>query len=1408
MVAAVLGGLLVAPSGALAAPALDVTLKGSYSELQILEDFGLAGTYRLRFGDGGPGVGETADIPARASRAEVESALNSISNISQGGGSVSVRGGGLSSEGLNVLYGVSFDGGPLEGKDVPVLEVLDGMIASPYPGPVRVRTVQRAGMRRDDAGIQYVATVRNLARSVPAVGDEVFCNGIEAASGPSKNWGPGVPGDPTHPSYAFEWRRNGVVIAGAVAQSYTTTSDDAGKVLQCLVTGTNATSGAAYASMPGMVVDPQPATPPPAPSDRINAGSRPAVLDTDGASRTGTETGVCHPPANWSGVTEPYAFQWLRNGQEIAGATTNTYVPQGGVGEPDQNKVLQCRVIGSNAGGALVGISNNSVVGTVASQVILPVAQNPSVEFANTTSSPVTLEIELPEGRGAAVLNIYNPDNPQNPPVGWACSSTFATASDPAKVTCTRSDALAPGQQFPPVAVGVGLSDDMPNVVGVRATVSGGGDPDGGVEVDEFDFSQPSLGFGLIPESMETNLFDEDGGEYTRAGGHPWAAYAQIHLNHRRTRNGEPLGRLIAVERAKQLLTDTPPGLVGNPLAPLVVCDDAKKTLKPAGTPGGCPLESIVGEVRLGGAFGNPAAGGGWGLQPLYAIEAERGVAAQFALGINDSKGIYVLNARLRPEDGYAVSIDSAPIVEVPPLDALGATLCSYGANTVPAGLSRLLAGCKQPGEAGAFEKPLFTNPTACTTEPLQTRMSADSWEHPGVFSSVAIDEPLMTDCETVPFTPSTTTALTSPVRDAASGFELSLSVPSDGLEDPDGISQAHLKKTVVELPEGVAVNPSGATGLAGCSDAQLGLKTDSEPSCPDGSKIGTATATTPVLEETLSGTLVLRTPKSTDPMSGEMLRMALILRNVERGILVKLPGSATADPQTGKLTATFDDNPQLPIGDVSVTLKGGDRGMLAMPQTCGPRSIATTLSPWSGTAPVTQSSESDVSGDCGFGFSPGLQGGMSNPGAREGGTFAFEFTRPQGDQWVKGLTAQLPTGLLAKVKDVALCQDAQAAAGNCPAGSRIGSVDASAGSGDPFVLEQKGDVYLTEGYKGGAYGLMVKVRAIAGPFRGDMELSPIIVRQAIHVDRKTAQVSAVSDPFPTIHHGVPLRVRRVLVNVDRTGFMLNPSDCDAKQVAADLTSAEGTTVNRTTAFQARDCRNLAFKPKLAMRLTGRKQVTTGKHPGIKAVVTQQGTSEAGIEKAVVRLPKSLALDPDNAQALCEFADGTKPDLENHCPKGSIVGRARASTPLLDDDLAGNVYFVKNIRKDPVTGNEIRTLPMIMVALRGEIAVNLKGESSTTKSGKLVNTFNAVPDAPISQFNLNIKGGKTGIIAVTRTRRAKINLCTARHIAETDMDAHNGRQHDTDVRMKTPCSKKQTKAAKRQAKRAAAKASR
>jgi hypothetical protein len=775
----------------------------------------------------------------------------------------------------------------------------------------------------------------------------------------------------------------------------------------------------------------------------------------------------------------------------------------------------------------------------------------------------------------------------------------------------------------------------------------------------------------------------------------------------------------------------------------------------------------------------------------------------------------------------------------------------AFNVNNIipPAGL--VGAGCAQSYDPSWGEiRPFLSNLTECDPSSPVTTLLMDSYQHQGARTGDGDPDPTdpdwktyhspadpVTGCQKPPFAPQASFVPTSTAADSPSGLSVDIRIPQNrdlpfappaaGASQGDidayvaaatdhwasdaGLATAQLDKTVVTLPDGVSVNPGAATGLVACPDSTIGVRrlgnpplfNDDDPfdgfgvDCPNGSKIGSLQVRTPLLDETLTGEMILGEPRSTDPTSGEMFRLFLLVRNKERGLVAKIYGSTVADPATGRLTTTFDNNPRVPFEDLHLDVRGGSRGLLSMPQACGPKATVSVFDPWTaahgGGGPTrTIASPFSVAGDCSRRFVPRLQAGMDrrDPDGR-GGRFSFKLTRQDGEQWLYGLTAKLPKGLLGSVKGLPLCTDAQAAAAACPAASRLGSVDAGAGTGDQFFLEQKGDIYLTDGYKGCPYGLAVKVRPIAGPFRGPWELSPIVVRQAVCVNRRSGQVSAVSDPFPLIHHGIPLRVREVLVNVDRPAFMRNPTGCRPKRVRADLTSPHGAAASPTTPFQVSGCSALRFKPKLKIRLTGRRQTKTGRHPGVRAKVTQR-TGEAAISKAVVRLPKSLALDVNNAQALCEFDHGTKPDLENHCPKGSIVGRARAITPLLNDPLVGNVYFVKNVRIDKQTGNTIRTLPMIVVALRGEIAINLRGLSNTTRGGKLVNKFKAVPDAPVSRFNLNIRGGRNGILAVTRTRRSTINLCRRRHLAQTYFDAHSNHRHDRNIKINTPCAKKKT----------------
>ena len=121
--------------------------------------------------------------------------------------------------------------------------------------------------------------------------------------------------------------------------------------------------------------------------------------------------------------------------------------------------------------------------------------------------------------------------------------------------------------------------------------------------------------------------------------------------------------------------------------------------------------------------------------------------------------------------------------------------------------------------------------------------------------------------------------------------------------------------------------------------------------------------------------------------------------------------------------------------------------------------------------------------------------------------------------------------------------------------------------------------MYLTGPYRSAPYGLAVAVDAIAGPFN----LGTVVVRQAINVDPRTAQLSVVSDRFPTIVKGVPLHIRSVRVAIDKPHFMVSPTNCSKQQVGGTATAVDGATASLTSRFQVGSCKNLKFAPKLSL---------------------------------------------------------------------------------------------------------------------------------------------------------------------------------------------------------------------------------
>jgi len=327
----------------------------------------------------------------------------------------------------------------------------------------------------------------------------------------------------------------------------------------------------------------------------------------------------------------------------------------------------------------------------------------------------------------------------------------------------------------------------------------------------------------------------------------------------------------------------------------------------------------------------------------------------------------------------------------------------------------------------------------------------------------------------------------------------------------------------------------------------------------------------------------------------------------------------------------------------------------------------------------------------------------------------------------------------------------------SCPSGSQIGRILAGAGVGSVLTYVG-GKIYLAGPYKGAPLSVVVITPAVAGPF----DVGTVVVREGLDLDPETAEVQvdgAASDPIPHILAGIPLKLRDLRVYVDRDKFILNPTSCDPSATKAVLfgsfldvfSPADDIAVNLSDRFQAANCRNLGFGPKLKLSLKGGTRL--GDFPGLRATLKAR-PADANIGAVQVTLPRSAFLEQAHLNNICTRVQFR---AEN-CPKGSIYGHARAITPLLEDPIEGPVLLRSSNHK----------LPDLVIALKGLVDVNVVSRIDSHK-GALRSSFESVPDAPIDKFVLTMKGGKKGLIVNSR------NLCAARSRAKVTFSGQNGK---------------------------------
>jgi hypothetical protein len=614
---------------------------------------------------------------------------------------------------------------------------------------------------------------------------------------------------------------------------------------------------------------------------------------------------------------------------------------------------------------------------------------------------------------------------------------------------------------------------------------------------------------------------------------------------------------------------------------------------------------------------------------------------------------------------------------------------------------------------------------------------------------------------------------------------------PEGLLKTEPMIATANLKDTVVALPVGLAVNPSSADGLGACSAAQIDLHGPGPAHCPENSKLGAVEVHTPLLDHSVKGAVYLA--KQGENPFGSLIAIYVAVEDPISGVVVKLAGKVELNPVTGQLITRLKESPQLPFEDFELDFTGGPRAALTTPPVCGTYTTTTDLTPWTSPegADVFPSSPFSITASPGGGGCVGTEAALpNNPQFKAGSAtvqggafspFVLKLSRANGSQRFGALNVTLPPGLSAKLAGVTECSEAQIAAAqarsnpgqgaleqaspSCPATSEVGTVTVGAGSGSPLYVQ--GRAYLAGPYKGAPLSMAIITPAVAGPF----DLGAVVVRSALYVDETTAQVTVKSDPLPTILQGVPLDVRSVAVKVDRPEFSLNPTSCEEMAVSGEAIATTGQVAPLKDRFKVLGCRKLDFSPKLSLQMKG--ATRRSGHPAFKAVLTQP-KDQANIARTTVILPPTTFIDQNHIANPC-----TRVQFNEHdCPPGSVLGKARAITPLLGEPLEGRLYFRSN-------GGE-RDLPDVVADLHGKIHVVLVGfvdsvHKKGSESSRVRTTFARIPDAPVSKAVFELKGGKKGLLVNSA------NICKVPNIATVKMKGQNGKLQASNQRIGTSC---------------------
>jgi hypothetical protein len=869
---------------------------------------------------------------------------------------------------------------------------------------------------------------------------------------------------------------------------------------------------------------------------------------------------------------------------------------------------------------------------------------------------------------------------------------------------------------------------------------------------------------------------------YTQAAGHPDFGITDFAFNYTRETNILAEEVKVPEGHVRDARVDLPPGLAVDPEA-VAECPEAQIAALE------CPESTQVGEDEAQGT-----AELALGIRktvtesfPVYNLTRRPGEPARFGvevksstLALAESISATKLQSAIYLEGGLSWhhEAETAENSGVPSGD-YHEFFEIHNIPTQPELIESRLIFWGVPQEhthTGEAPRAFITMPSSQSvcTSPSTTYLHVDSYEAEGAFLKDA-DETrlhngtaiLATGCNALAFNPSLSLAPATSRSDQPDGATVDLHIPQL-LAEPGTPDSPDLQTAEVSLPEGMTLNPAAAHGLEGCTNAQLKLGTAETIECPAGSEIGTVTVNAPGIPDgSLAGKVYLGAPEPGGAESGEEFRIFLAAEAPQYGVGLRLEGHVKANLKTGRLTAIFAGEPQVPFEDFTLTFRGGQRAPLANPLRCGPVEPAAALTPYTGQpaqAAQTHGFTIDANGKGGscstpLPFAPTQTTPPQSP-SRAGAhsPFTLQLARGEGQQYLLKVQTTLPPGLLGAIPSVTLCGEAPANAGTCPSTSEVGTVAVSAGAGsEPFTFT--GHAFITGPYGGTPYGLSIVVPAAAGPY----DFGEVVTRASIGVGLYNGRL-VVSSALPRIVEGVPLRLRGLSVSVNRPNFLFNPTDCAPLATESRLGgfvpgSSALTELGVSSPFQVGECNKLAFTPKFTAATGARVSRVNG--AGLEVKVTQ-AAGQADIREVLTSLPKKLAARITTLHKACPAATFEAGPPPGGCSKEARVGSAAVTTPVLPGALTGSAYFVSH-------GSE--AYPDLDIVLTGDgVEVVLVGHTHIAATGILSSSFESLPDVPISSFALSLPKALNSVLTDNRNG----TLCGSRLTMPTTIIAQSG----------------------------------